>query len=40
MLPWVDRCFGTYYLPTQEWPIRYGPDTPTPPDLAHQLFQP
>ena len=40
MLPWVDRCFGTYYLPTQEWPIRYGTDTPTPPDLAHQLFQP
>ena len=40
MLPWVDRCFGTYYLPTQEGPTRYGIDTPTPPDLAHQLFQP
>lgn len=28
------------YLPTQESPTRYGTNTPTPPDLAHQLFQP
>ena len=40
MLPWVDRCFGTYYLPKKKWPTRYGTDTPTPPDLARQSFQP
>ena len=40
MLPWVDRCFGTFYLPRQEWPEKYGIDEPTPAGLADQLMQP
>ena len=24
MLPWVDRIFGTLYLPKSEWPASYG----------------
>ena len=36
MLPWVDKCFGTLYLP-REWPSKYGSDTPVAPDLAGQL---
>lgn len=23
-LPWIDRCFGTYYCPGDQWPDRYG----------------
>lgn len=23
-LPWIDRLFGTYYLPDKAWPSRYG----------------
>lgn len=26
LLPWMDKCFGTYYLPAKEWPTRYGVD--------------
>jgi hypothetical protein len=39
MLPWVDKCFGTLYLPA-EWPAKYGSDTPVPADLAGQLLDP
>ncbi len=39
MLPWVDKCFGTLYLPPR-WPIKYGSDTPVAPDLAGQLLDP
>ena len=39
MLPWVDRIFGTLYLP-RKWPAKYGTDTPIPPDLSSQLVQP
>ena len=24
MFPWVDRCFGTFYLPAHAWPQKYG----------------
>lgn len=24
MLPWLDRLFGTFYLPPKEWPANYG----------------
>jgi sterol desaturase/sphingolipid hydroxylase (fatty acid hydroxylase superfamily) len=24
MLPWVDKMFGTFYLPSREWPVTYG----------------
>jgi sterol desaturase/sphingolipid hydroxylase (fatty acid hydroxylase superfamily) len=40
LLPWVDRCFGTFYLPKQAWPMKYGTDAPTPSSLAGQLFRP
>ncbi len=39
MLPWVDKCFGTLYLP-REWPAKYGSDTPVASDLAGQLLDP
>ncbi len=32
-LTWLDRMFGTHYLP-KDWPERYGIEEPTPPTLA------
>ena len=40
MLPWVDKCFGTLYLPRREWPVKYGIDGPMAPGLTGQLLQP
>ena len=40
MLPWVDRIFGTFYLPNQEWPAEYGIATPMPSSLGDQLLEP
>lgn len=40
MLPWVDKCFGTFYLPKNQWPATYGTDTPTSLTLAGQLLKP
>jgi len=40
LLPWLDRCFGTYYMPAQTWPAKYGTDTTLPPTMAGQIFQP
>lgn len=37
--PWMDKCFGTLYLP-KEWPTKYGTDTPVAPDLTGQLLDP
>ena len=39
MFPWVDKCFGTFYLPRQ-WPQKYGIDEPTPDGIAAQLLEP
>jgi sterol desaturase/sphingolipid hydroxylase (fatty acid hydroxylase superfamily) len=39
MLPLVDKCFGTLYLP-REWPAKYGSDTPIAPGLTGQLLDP
>jgi sterol desaturase/sphingolipid hydroxylase (fatty acid hydroxylase superfamily) len=39
MLPWVDKCFGTFYLPA-EWPEKYGSDTPVAQDITGQLMDP
>ncbi len=39
MLPWMDRLFGTWYLP-KEWPTKYGTDTPMAADFTGQLLQP
>ena len=40
MLPWVDKMFGTFYLPSQLWPVKYGTDTYVDPSLAVQLLRP
>ncbi len=39
MLPWMDRIFGTYYLPNQ-WPSSYGTETEVPHSLGRQLLYP
>jgi sterol desaturase/sphingolipid hydroxylase (fatty acid hydroxylase superfamily) len=39
MLPFMDRLFGTFYLP-REWPAAYGTDTPMPASLSGQLLEP
>jgi lathosterol oxidase len=31
-LPWIDRLFGTAYLPGDRWPAAYGVDDPPVPD--------
>ncbi len=40
MLPWVDRCFGTFYLPRKDWPGKYGIDGAMSPNFAVQIFHP
>ncbi len=40
MLPWVDKMFGTLYLPKNKQPERYGIDQPMSPILFGQLVQP
>ena len=39
MLPFVDRLFGSYYVP-REWPEEYGTDHPVPLRMHEQLIQP
>jgi len=39
MLPWMDRIFGTFYLP-RHWPLSYGTDTKLPRSLGRQLVYP
>jgi sterol desaturase/sphingolipid hydroxylase (fatty acid hydroxylase superfamily) len=39
--PWIDRLFGTHYLPEAAWPARYGVLADEPPDgFAAQLTWP
>jgi sterol desaturase/sphingolipid hydroxylase (fatty acid hydroxylase superfamily) len=38
-LPWLDRIFGTHYLP-KEWPAAYGIEAKLPDSLAGQLAYP
>jgi sterol desaturase/sphingolipid hydroxylase (fatty acid hydroxylase superfamily) len=40
LLPWVDKIFGTLYLPKNKQPATYGIDQPTSPILFGQLAQP
>jgi sterol desaturase/sphingolipid hydroxylase (fatty acid hydroxylase superfamily) len=40
LFPWVDRLFGTHYLPPGSYPRRYGIDMPMPASLAGQLLLP
>ncbi len=39
MLPFVDRLFGTWYVP-RHWPEDYGTDHPVPERLHAQLIEP
>ena len=39
MLPFMDRLFGTLYMPKQ-WPSKYGIDGPMAPGMGAQLVQP
>lgn len=39
-LPWVDRIFGTYHVPHNQWPSAYGIDTKLPDSLVGQLIHP
>jgi lathosterol oxidase len=39
--PWIDRLFGTHYLPEEAWPAQYGVlSDPPPPGFAAQLVWP
>ena len=38
-LPWLDRIFGTHYLP-KEWPTAYGIEEKLPDSLTDQLLHP
>jgi sterol desaturase/sphingolipid hydroxylase (fatty acid hydroxylase superfamily) len=40
MLPFMDKLFGTWYMPKNQWPPKYGIDKPIAPGLAWQLLQP
>jgi len=40
MLPWMDRLFGTHYLPRGRWPSAYGIPAKLPNSLAGQLMYP
>jgi sterol desaturase/sphingolipid hydroxylase (fatty acid hydroxylase superfamily) len=40
MLPWVDRIFGTYYMPRNQWPPSYGIDEKLPDGIGEQLLYP
>jgi len=39
MFPWLDRIFGSHYLPNS-WPAQYGIPEPMAPTLVGQLVQP
>ena len=38
-LPWLDRIFGTHYLP-KEWPAAYGIEDKLPDSLTDQFLYP
>jgi sterol desaturase/sphingolipid hydroxylase (fatty acid hydroxylase superfamily) len=40
MLPWVDRIFGTHYMPRDHWPPGYGIDDKLPDSIGDQLLYP
>jgi sterol desaturase/sphingolipid hydroxylase (fatty acid hydroxylase superfamily) len=40
MLPWMDRIFGTHYMPRDRWPPRYGIDDKLPDSLGDLLLYP
>jgi sterol desaturase/sphingolipid hydroxylase (fatty acid hydroxylase superfamily) len=40
MLPFMDKLFGTWYMPKKQWPPEYGVDVPMASGLTAQLLQP
>jgi sterol desaturase/sphingolipid hydroxylase (fatty acid hydroxylase superfamily) len=40
MLPFMDKLFGTWYMPKKQWPSKYGIDAHVAAGLAAQLLQP
>ncbi len=40
IFPWVDKVFGTFYLPKHQWPSQYGIDDSVAPSLVGQLLHP
>jgi sterol desaturase/sphingolipid hydroxylase (fatty acid hydroxylase superfamily) len=40
LLPWIDRLFGTLYLPKDKQPTRYGINEPFPSNFLGQLVRP
>ncbi len=40
IFPWVDKLFGTLYLPKRRWPGKYGLNQAIAPSLAGQLLEP
>lgn len=40
LLPWMDRLFGTFFLPPGRYPKRYGTDTAVSENLGDQLLDP
>jgi sterol desaturase/sphingolipid hydroxylase (fatty acid hydroxylase superfamily) len=40
IFPWMDKIFGSFYLPKNRWPEKYGIDAPTSNTLVGQLLQP
>jgi sterol desaturase/sphingolipid hydroxylase (fatty acid hydroxylase superfamily) len=40
IFPWMDKLFGTFYLPKKQWPEKYGIDGHMAPSLVGQLLQP
>ena len=40
IFPWIDRLFGTLYLPKDRFPERYGTNTEVGSTLATQLVRP
>ncbi|MBC7880410.1 MAG: sterol desaturase family protein [Anaerolineae bacterium] len=40
IFPWIDKLFGTMYLPKSQWPKKYGIDAPMATNFAEQLLQP
>ncbi|RZL06119.1 MAG: sterol desaturase family protein, partial [Rubrivivax sp.] len=40
LFPWIDRLFGTYHLPAQQFPASYGADPELPQTLGGQLVNP
>lgn len=40
LLPWLDKWFGTFYLPHNHWPQKYGTHTQVPANVPGQLVRP